>query len=66
MKPIHVIMAVVGGAIAGATIGLLLAPNKGSETREKIAKCARKRCLSKKNKLENLVEDIEEEIDDNI
>lgn len=68
MKPIHVIMAVVGGAIAGATVGLLLAPKKGSETREDIAKCVRNKacCLKKKNKLEQLASDIEEEIDDKL
>ncbi len=63
MKPVHIIMAVVGGAIAGATVGLLLAPNKGSETRSDIAKCIRKKALcKKKNKLEQLVDEVENEI----
>ena len=28
MKPINIVMAVVGGAIAGAAVGLLLPPRK--------------------------------------
>lgn len=64
MKPIHIVMAVLGGAIAGATVGLMLAPAKGSDTRSKIVKCLRKRgvCL-KKGKMDQLVDQIEEEID---
>ena len=45
MKPIHVICAVIGGAIAGATVGLLLAPEKGTDTRKNILKLhAGRRC----------------------
>ena len=29
MKPVNIIMAVVGGAIAGAALGLLFAPRQG-------------------------------------
>lgn len=30
MKPLHIVLAVIGGAIAGATVGLLLAPESQS------------------------------------
>ena len=38
MKAIHVISAVIGGAIAGAAVGLLVAPEKGDDTRKKSSK----------------------------
>lgn len=36
MKNLGFISAFIGGAVAGAALGILLAPNKGSETRSKI------------------------------
>lgn len=67
MKPIHVICAVIGGAIAGATVGLLLAPEKGENTRKKIMKVLKEKgiCL-KKDQMEELVDEIEDQIEQHI
>jgi len=37
MKPVHIILSVIGGALAGAAVVLLMAPEKGEKTREDIA-----------------------------
>ena len=37
MKTLGYISAFIGGAIAGAALGILMAPEKGSDTRTKIS-----------------------------
>ena len=59
MKALNIVLAVLGGAIAGATVGLLLAPEKGENTRKNIVKYLESKGIKlQKSKLEELADEI--------
>lgn len=65
MRTVGYIGAFLGGAIAGAVVGLLIAPQEGKRTRNKISDTVDEFCkkhdikLSKKD-VDDLVDDIKE------
>ena len=64
MKALNIVLAVIGGAVAGATVGLLLAPEKGEKPRRNIVKYLESKGIKlQKSKLEELADEIAEEID---
>lgn len=63
MKALNYLVAFLGGAAVGTAVGLLFAPEKGSDLREKIAEALRKRGIRLSSKdMASLVDDIVEEI----
>ncbi|MBR5764065.1 MAG: YtxH domain-containing protein [Bacteroidaceae bacterium] len=64
MKALNVLAAFIGGAAVGAALGVLFAPEKGSDTREKIAEALRKKGIKlSKEDFEDLVSDIKKKFD---
>ena len=64
MKALNFLVAFIGGAALGAACGLLMAPEKGSDTREKIAEALKKRGIRLGRKeMDELVKDIAEELE---
>lgn len=71
MKTFGYIATFLGGAIAGAAIGLLLAPEKGADTRTKISGvvddfCKKHDIKLNRNDTDDLVDGIKEAVDGEI
>lgn len=63
MKALNYLVAFLGGVAIGSAAGILLAPEKGADTRERIAEALRKRGIRLNRKdMDALVSDISEEL----
>ena len=63
MKNLNVFAALLGGAAIGAALGVLFAPAKGEDTRNKIAEILRKKGIKlNRSEMNDLVSEIAAEI----
>ena len=63
MKSLSILAAFLGGAVVGAAAGVLFAPERGEDTRNKIVDALRKRGIKlSRTEKEDLVDEIAAEV----
>ncbi len=63
MKSLSILAAFLGGAVVGAAAGVLFAPERGEDTRNKIVDALRKRGIKLSHtEMEDLVDEIAAEV----
>lgn len=63
MKSLSILAAFLGGAVVGAAAGVLFAPERGEDTRNKIVDALRKRGIKlSRTEVEDLVDEIAAEV----
>ncbi len=64
MKALSIVAAFLGGVTLGAAAGILFAPERGEDTRRKIAEVAQKGIRLNRAEMEDLVDQIAAEVKD--
>lgn len=63
MKSLSILAAFLGGAVVGAAAGVLFAPERGEDTRNKIVDALRKRGIKlSRTEMEDLIDEIAAEV----